>query len=57
LIAKFEIAENDIQRLELDIMNRESILKHDVLLVGQVIEFIEQLSAPFGFLTKAAKRA
>jgi hypothetical protein len=28
-----------------------------VLLVGQVIEFIEQLSAPFGFLTKAAKRA
>lgn len=57
LIAKIEIAENDIQRLELDILNRESIIKHDVLLVGQVIEFIEQLSAPFGFLTKAAKRA
>jgi hypothetical protein len=41
LIAKIEVAENDIQRLELDITNRESIIRHDVLLVGQVIEFIE----------------
>jgi hypothetical protein len=41
LIAKIEVAENDIQRLELDIANRESIIRHDVLLVGQVIEFIE----------------
>lgn len=56
LIAKFEVAENDLQKLEFDITNLETIIKHDVLLVGQVIEFIEQLSAPFGFLTKAAKR-
>lgn len=54
-MARFEVAENDAQRLEFEIREREAQIEHDVQLMSQVIMFIDQLSSPFGFLSKAVK--
>jgi len=41
IMARFEIAENDVQRLEYEIRERQAQIDHDVQLMRQVIMFIE----------------
>jgi hypothetical protein len=54
IMAKFEIAENNLMSLNAEIRRLSNEIDHDVQIMRQVIMFIDQLSSPFGFLKKAA---
>lgn len=54
IMAKFEIAENNLMSLNAEIRRLSNEIDHDVQIMRQVVMFIDQLSSPFGFLKKAA---